>query len=148
MTGSRSVLVCRAGGALCAFPLEHVVETMRPQPCRAVPGMRDHVLGLALIRGQPTPVVALGEIIDPGGRQMAPTRLVSLFCGGVRGAVAVDAVTGIEDIEVEALASLPEVVSSGSQPIVDRVASFGDDLLLLLASARLIPQELPEWAGE
>ncbi len=36
--GDGRALICRAGDRVCALPLVHVVETMRPQPIEPVSG--------------------------------------------------------------------------------------------------------------
>ena len=75
--GAELLLICRVHGRLCALPLWHVTETMRPLPIEVVAGTPHFVLGLAVIRGAPVPVVdaarLLGEADAPSGRWIALT---------------------------------------------------------------------------
>ncbi|HZE91839.1 MAG TPA: chemotaxis protein CheW, partial [Rhizobacter sp.] len=56
-------VICRVQGRLCALPLSHVVETMRPLPTETIAGAPDFVCGLAVIRGAPVPVVDLARLL-------------------------------------------------------------------------------------
>jgi hypothetical protein len=69
--GKRSSwLLCRAGNLLCALPIEHVIEIMRPLPVEQIAGAPHYVRGLSIIRGvaylfqlshQPKAVVAVDD---------------------------------------------------------------------------------------
>src|SRR6185436_6230529 len=60
---------CRVGGLLCALPLEHVEETMRPLAIEAIAGGPAFVRGLAVVRGAPIPAVdaVVGVVEIPSG---------------------------------------------------------------------------------
>ena len=57
-SGEQSVLV-QAGLHLCALPLGAVIETLRPLPLRPLAGAPAGVLGVAVVRGSPVPVIDL-----------------------------------------------------------------------------------------
>ena len=63
-TGSeRSLLLCQVGSLVCALPLEHISETMRPLSLQPFHGMPPFVDGLSIIRGAPVPVVDLARLL-------------------------------------------------------------------------------------
>lgn len=61
-TAKRGALL-RAQERLCAFPLESVIEVMRPLPIEPLPDVPAYVLGASLVRGLPTPIVDLGALL-------------------------------------------------------------------------------------
>jgi purine-binding chemotaxis protein CheW len=63
----QSTLLCRVRERLCALPLAHVVETMRPLPIEPLGGMPGFVQGIAIIRGAPVPVVDAGALLGSAG---------------------------------------------------------------------------------
>ncbi|MEI9986942.1 MAG: chemotaxis protein CheW [Aliidongia sp.] len=75
-----SWLVCRAGGRLCALPLDGVREAMRPLPIDTMAHAPAFVLGLSIIRGTPVPVVDAGLLA--GERPVVPGRYVTVEVGG------------------------------------------------------------------
>ena len=77
-SGSQT-LVVRVCTRLCAVPLAHVVETMRPLPVERIAGMPSFVRGVSIIRGVPTPVVDLGVVLGTPGE--AAERFVTLRLG-------------------------------------------------------------------
>src|SRR5215467_11854932 len=52
-----SFLLVRVHGSLCALPLGHVQEVLRPLPLQAVPGAPAFVCGVTVIRGGVMPVI-------------------------------------------------------------------------------------------
>jgi chemotaxis signal transduction protein len=52
-------LVVGVKGRLCAVPLSHVIEIMRPLPVEPISSVPSFVQGISIIRGIPTPVVDL-----------------------------------------------------------------------------------------
>jgi purine-binding chemotaxis protein CheW len=59
-------LVFRCGAHTVALPLEQAVEVMRPLPIVPLAGAPEFVLGLAVVRGAPTPVVAVERLLTGG----------------------------------------------------------------------------------
>src|SRR5262245_27177172 len=97
------MLVTRVGGVACALPVGHVVDTNRPLPVEPTGGGRganDQALavvdGLAMIRGEPVPVVDARRLLGvPGGEA---TRFVVVRAAQRRVALAVDAVLDVRRI--------------------------------------------------
>lgn len=140
--GAGMSLFCRVQARLCALPLECVLETMRPLPLEPLPGASPFVSGLAVIRGGPVPVVDAARLF--GARDSNPGRWVTLAVGGRWVALAVDAVLGVAALPGESLQALPPLLKEAGPDVVEAIGIQDAELLLLLASSRLVPNEL--WA--
>jgi purine-binding chemotaxis protein CheW len=124
------------------MPLSHVVEIMRPLPLQAIAGTEPFVAGAAVIRGLPTPVVdcgaLLGQLTPP-----APTRWATIRCKGGVAALAFEQVLGVHPLsQVE---DLPPLLR-GSDAVA-AIASVDAELVLVLASTRLVPDSLWQSLG-
>jgi len=135
-------LLCRVGDFLCALPLEHVEEAMRPMAVEAIAGVPSFVRGLAVVRGVPIPVVDAGSLFS--GVASHATRFVTVKTGSRRIALAVDAVVGVVEIPPGSLEALPLLFQDSTLDMIAAIGTLDTDLLLVLQSARLIPEEL--WA--
>jgi purine-binding chemotaxis protein CheW len=135
------VLLVRAGASLCAIPILAVVETMRALPVRPAKGAAPFVRGLAIIRGEPTPVVDLGALL--GGSDAAPgVRFVTLRSGDRHVAIDVDAVVGVRAIDVDAFAATPKLLGGAVPEQVERLGTLDGQMLAVLDTARLFSEEL------
>ena len=132
--GNRYLFV-RAGSVACAIPIAHVIETCRPLPTQPLAGVPDHVRGLAIVRGEPVPVVELGRLV--GVRVDHPTRFVIVHAGPRRVALLVDAVVDVRALDDATVAALPPAVEPGPRAI-GGVGALDRDLLVVLESSRLI----------
>lgn len=135
-----AVLALRAGPTSCALPVAHVVETLRPLPTQPLPDAPTFVLGLAVIRGEPTPVIDLARLL--GTATGTCTRFVTVAVDGRRAALAVDAVNGVRSLPAGALGTLPPLLREAER--VEAVGRLDAQLLLVLRAARLVSEE--EWA--
>src|SRR5262245_28543967 len=81
---------------------------MRVLPCKSLGGVSEYVLGVSLIRGQPTPVVDLRRLLGIAAPE-PPAQLVLVRCGERRAALAVDRVFGLRSLADDA-ASTPRGV--------------------------------------
>ena len=135
------VLLCRAGGRLCALPIAHVVETMRPLPTESIAGMPSWMRGLAIIRGASVPVLALGELL--GAAAIQPTRLVTITVGDRQIALMVDSVLGVRAVPAGSQMDLP----MGGAEVVSSRGMLDTESLLVLRSVRLIPEPLSTGHG-
>jgi purine-binding chemotaxis protein CheW len=134
-------LLARTRTRLCAIPLAHVVEVMRPLPVTPLSGSPGCVLGLALVRGAPTPVVDLGSLLF-GAEPAEAARFVSLRLGEARGAVlALEQVLGVGALP-ESGTALPPLLAGASADAVAAVARLDAELLLVLEAARTVPNEV------
>jgi purine-binding chemotaxis protein CheW len=125
---------------LCAIPLQYVSETMRPLPIEPVPGMPPSVRGLSIIRGVPVPVVDVATAIAGGGS--TPTRFVTVTVGARSVALAVDSIVGVRTIDASEINELPMLLANASNEGIAAIGILDAKLLLLLQSARLIPDDV------
>ncbi len=132
-------LLCRVGSRLCALPLQHVLETLRPLPVEPLSGAPEHVLGIALIRGVAQPVVDVARLLGEPDAQV--TRYITILVGERRVALAVGAVLGTRPLMKDAWQQLPPLLRHAGQEAVAALGELDAELLLVLDSARLVPAE-------
>jgi len=133
-------LCCRVATFLCALPLEHVVETMRPLVIQPILGAPSFVQGVAVIRGEPVPVVDAGQLM--GTEATRPGRWVTVKAGDRRVALAVDNILSITRLPSGSLRDLPPLFRAANSEAVSKISALDTELLLVLRSARLVPEEL------
>jgi purine-binding chemotaxis protein CheW len=142
-TRGRQSLLVRVQTRVCAVPLMHVLETMRPLPIESIRGMSAFVRGVSIIRGLPTPVVDLGAVLGaPGG---AAERIVTLRLGDRQVALSVDAVLGVRDLDLSAVQELPPLLRGASQDVVEAIGTLDEQFLMVLRAGRELPDEV--WQG-
>lgn len=134
-------VVCRVGSCLCALPVAHVDETMRPLPVEPLAGTHPFILGVAIIRGVPTPVVDAGLLLGAGAVP-SPKRFVALRVAERRVALAVDAVVGVRALPADSLAALPPLLQDAGT--VSAIGTLDSGLLLVLRGGRIVPESM--WA--
>ncbi|MDB4962355.1 MAG: chemotaxis protein CheW [Myxococcales bacterium] len=132
------VLLCHVAGRACSLPLEVVIETMRPLPIRQVPGGPPAVLGISIIRGEPTIVVDAGRIL--GDHAGVPERFVTLRLGARAIALAVDSVTGVRRLQRAQLHELPPLLAGAEA--IEALGVADQELLLALRAAHLVPDDV------
>jgi purine-binding chemotaxis protein CheW len=138
---TRALLV-RAGGALCAIPLHHVVETMRPLPTTELAGAPPFLAGVAVIRGEAVPVVELRRFLGPSGEATVPsTRFVVVRAGARRFALAVEAVVATAELATSGATPLP-LLGEACRSAIESVGALDDELLMILSVARVVPAEV------
>lgn len=139
----QAVLLCRVGLFTCALPLEHVSETMRPQPFEPLSGTAPFVDGVSVIRGDPVPVVDLARLLGSGTDELR-TRLVLVKVGQRCVALSVGSVIGVRALESSVLNELPPLLGGASAQVVVSLGSLDARLLLLLETSRIVPDA--SWA--
>lgn len=129
-------LVCRVATRTCALPVGVVIETMRPLPLEPIAGAPAFVLGLAIIRGEPVPVVDAARLLGaPPGQA---SRFVTLRTRPRPVALAVDDVLGVHRIAGEQLVALPALAGEIAGDVVAAVGALDARLLVVLEAARLV----------
>ncbi|HEV8313831.1 MAG TPA: chemotaxis protein CheW [Burkholderiaceae bacterium] len=132
-------LICRVRARLCALPLRHVLEILRPLPVEPLAGAPRFVRGLAMLRGAPVPVVDAARLL---GDDDAPTqRYVALAIGERRIALAVGEVLGVRAVPAQSVHALPPLLQEAAADIVTAIGRLDADLLLVLNGAHLLPEE-------
>jgi purine-binding chemotaxis protein CheW len=134
---------------------------MRPLPVEPVAGAPSFVLGLAVIRGQPTPVIDAARLLSSGANSvgrpapdpvlpdatapdpvsMPARRFVTLRVGERTVALALDAVLEVRLLPPELLNDTPSLLGSGTES-VSALGALDTQLLLVLEAGRLIPESL------
>jgi purine-binding chemotaxis protein CheW len=140
-------LLCRIGSRIGALALEDVRETMRPLPIEPMSGMPPFVLGLAIIRGFPTPVVDAGRLVGSAASPSSivspsPARFVSLKLGERTAALSVDAVLDVRSLPAETLSAIPPLLCGEDAELVSIIGALDAKLLLVLEAARLLPDSV------
>lgn len=126
---------------MCALPLAHVVETLRPLPVEPLAGAPAFVQGLCVIRGEPRPVVDAARLLSTPAPGEPPTtaRFVTVRTGAQQVALAVDAVLGVRTVPPESLQDLPPLLQEACAEAVAAIGRLDAELLLVLRSSRLLP---------
>ena len=136
-TTQESMLVCRVRTRLCAVPVVHVIETLRPLPVRPLPELPPFVTGVSLIRGQAVPVVDPGLLLA-GAEPPRPARFLLLRAGERRVAFAVEAVVGVRSVTPAALAELPPLLRRSEGELVSALLTLDAEVALVLGATRVL----------
>ena len=139
--GDHRFLLCRIGSRIGALSLNDVREVMRPLPIEPLTGAPPFVLGLAVVRGSPTPVIDAGRLLGPIGLP-SPARFVSLRLGERTAALAVDAVLDVRTLGKGSVADIPPLLRDAGNDVASSIGALDTELLLVLKAARLIPESL------
>lgn len=132
------VLVCRVRNRLCALPATQISEIMRPLPIERLPGAPPFLLGVAVIRGAPSPVVDLAQLLDE--RRSKPTYFVATGQGDRRVALTIDGVIGVRPMPHAPSDGFPSVVESAAAGFVASVRVLGRETLVVLSSGKIMPE--------
>jgi purine-binding chemotaxis protein CheW len=134
-------LLVVAGSSTYAIPIAHVVETMRPLPIETIAGAPSFVLGLAVVRGKPVPVVDLEAVVG-AGRTRSIARFVALKLGERSVALAVGAVIGMRELGEARVMEMPPLLREATTDVIDAIGVLDRELLLVLRASRLLPEEI------
>jgi purine-binding chemotaxis protein CheW len=116
---------------------------MRPLGIEPIAGMPSFVAGVSIIRGAPTVVVTLSALV--GAPACDVSRFVTIRAGERTVALAVEAVVGVRDIDDDRLAEAPPLLRGALPGIVDALGALDAELLLVLRTAKLVPDAV--WAA-
>jgi purine-binding chemotaxis protein CheW len=136
-----SCLVFKVDSLVCALPIASVVETMRPLPVQRLEQAPEMVLGLAMVRGIPTPVIDAGRLMGAGPLAQLG-RFVSVAVGARRIALAVTSVWGIRAVSAQSLRAMPAVLTRADTQAVAAIGALDQELLMLLQGVRLVPESV------
>jgi purine-binding chemotaxis protein CheW len=134
----RAVLLCQVGSIVCALPLEHVSETMRPLPLEVLAGTAPFVAGVSIIRGEPVPIVDLSRLLGNDSDE-ARTRLVVVRVAERHAALSVGRVIGVRSLDPASLRQMPPLLGGASAEMTAAVGLLDARLLLLLETWRALP---------
>ena len=137
---ARTAILARTGQRTLAIAVEDAIEIMRPMPIEPMPGLPAYVLGTALIRGLPTPVLDLARLL--GETTGGPgSRFVIVRDGDRFLALALQQVIGLRAMEAGAWQTLPSLLE-GAAPHVTALGVLPEGLVSLLRTGRLCPSEV------
>jgi purine-binding chemotaxis protein CheW len=136
------LFVVMVGARACAFPLQHVAETMRPLPIKSVAGTPSFVRGVSVIRGTPTPVVDLKALLENSENSTSYGRFVSLKLEDRRVVIGVDSVVGLKHLDSAQLGELPPLLRDVNVGLIESFGTRDSELLLVLRAARIVPDEV------
>lgn len=149
MSEAVSLVLRPSADTLVAFPAEHVVETMRPLDVSPVVGAPELVVGVAVVRGRPIPIVDMALLLGSGraavgsSSSAAHLRWVTVRVGTRR--------VGLQVAEVIGLRRLPAAVkTAAAAPLLrglargtaDALSVLDGELLVVLDTARILGPEL------
>jgi purine-binding chemotaxis protein CheW len=138
---TEAMLVVRTRAFLCALPIAAVVETMRPLPIRGPSGTPRFVRGLAIVRGEPLPVLDLGALLGAED-EATGSRFVTIRSGSRHLVVLVDAVVGIRALNLATIAATPPLLTEALPALIERLGTLDGQTLAVLGTARLLSEEL------
>ena len=130
-------LVVGVKGRLCAVPLTHVLEIMRPLSLEPISGVPSFVQGISIIRGLPTPVVDLGVLL--GMANSVADRFVTLRVGDRQVALSVDSVLGVRELDVSKMGELPPLLQGASKNTIAAMGTLDEQLLVVLSAGWELP---------
>jgi len=137
----REALIVEVESRVCALPLAHVIETMRPLPIESLADVPPFVRGVAIIRGIPTPVVDLGAML--GRLNECVERFVIVRIGQKQIALSVSTVLGIRDLErAMMIQELPSLLKGASKDVVEEIGTLDEQVLLILREGWELPAEV------
>ncbi len=136
-----SALIVTAGSHLCAFALRRVREVMRPQPVQPLSTSFPFMEGVAMIRGEPTPVLNLARLLGDA-QPPPPERLVTVDVGPRSVAMAVGSVRAIRALDLESVRDLPPLLRDSDSEQIERLALLDTEFVAMLSEAKLVPEAL------
>jgi purine-binding chemotaxis protein CheW len=125
---------------VCALLLPYVIETMRPLPIEPIAAAPPFVLGVAIVRGVPTPVVDLAAVL--GARGGVPGRFVTLRLGDRQVALSVDAILGIRNLDDAKIRALPPLLQEASTDTIEAIGTLDAQFLMVLRAGWMLPDEV------
>jgi purine-binding chemotaxis protein CheW len=136
-----SVLLVRTQSWYCALPVAEVTETCRPLQTQSVDGVPPYVRGVAVIRGESTPVLHLGALLA-GGNGEPGRRYVTVKLRGRPVALEVDEVIGVRHLSRAQIASAKPLVSGVLTERIGELGVLDGQLLAWLDTGRLLGSDL------
>jgi purine-binding chemotaxis protein CheW len=133
-------LVVGVAGRLCAVPLTHVIEIMRPLSVEPISHAPSFVQGISIIRGIPTPVVDLGALL--GAPNGVADRFVTLRVGERQVALGVDSVLGVRELDTSKIGKLPPLLQGASRDVIEAMGMLDEQLLVVLRAGWELPDEV------
>lgn len=143
---SEAYLLFRSRSRVGALVLSDVREVMRPLPVETIPGAPALVMGVAVIRGIPSPVIdaarLMADATDSVADRSAPTRFISLKLGARGACLAVDAVLDVRVLPAEQFHQTPPLLGGAGAQHLPFIGAVDRELLIVLNAARMLPESV------
>ena len=136
------IFVVMAGSHVCAFPVLHVAETMRPLPIKPFAGLPSFVRGVSVIRGTPTLVVDLKALLENSENSSCYGRFVTLKLNDRQVVIGVDSVIGLRNLDSAQLCEFPPLLRDVATDLIESFEIRDAQLLLVLRAAHIVPDEV------
>jgi purine-binding chemotaxis protein CheW len=141
-------LFCRTGSCIAALPLIDIREIMRPLQVEPLSAAPDFVLGVAVVRGIPTPVVdaemllCASSLSSDRAASHSGSRFILLKVGERAVALVVDAVLDTRSLPTGIPDQIPPLLHHAGTQVVGQIGALDTTLLLVLQTARLVPDSV------
>jgi purine-binding chemotaxis protein CheW len=133
-------LVVGVESRVCAIPLVHVLETMRPLPIEPIAGTPSFVQGISVIRGLPTPVIDLGILLGASGN--IGGRYVTLRLNGRQVGLSVERIIGVRELDTSLIKELPPLLHGAPKDVIEAMGTLDAQVLVVLRSGWELPDEV------
>lgn len=130
-------LLVRCAERALGVPVGRVIETMRPPHLEVLPHAPSWLAGSAIIRGEPTPVLALDALLQLGVGTR--TRLVTVRMSTRRAGVLVDSVDRV--VHLNNPRSLATLLPFLDHATVSHLTETDGELVSLLDVLRLVSED-------
>lgn len=139
----QSFLVFRLNTVVCAIPLKHVSEVMRPLPLDKFASLPHFYAGVSVIRGIPTPVLDLKKTLGVDDEETPSRRERFVLVDSEKQKIAclVDEVLGIEDIDPQFITKTLGFFQKANRDLITGMGTLDQKLLLVLESLVTLPEE-------
>ena len=139
-SSGRQALLVGVSNSVCALPLAHVIETMRPLPVERIAGAPPYICGVSIVRGLPTPVVDLGMVL--GLADAVAGRFVTLRLGDQQVAVTVETVLGVRNLDSCKIEDLAPLLQTAPQETIESIGTLDARMLFVLRAGCRMPEEV------
>jgi purine-binding chemotaxis protein CheW len=139
-SSGRPVLLVGVSHSICALPLVHVIETMRPLPLETIAGVPPYVCGASIVRGIPTPVVDLGIVLGKAGGTNG--RFVALRLGDKQVVFSVRAVLGVQSLDQSQIEDLPPLLQGATNETIESIRTLDRQMLFVLRASCVLPDNV------
>jgi len=141
---SKSVLLFRMQTVVCAMPISHVSEILRPLPYETFKDLPPFISGVSVIRGTPLPVLNLNYLLGHEEKNSHMQRFIIIRNEDTHLACLVDEVIGIENIEAKTITEAPPLLRNTHADLISAMGVLDQKFLLVLQTLIDLPQEFRE----
>ncbi|ATO48446.1 chemotaxis protein CheW [Brevibacillus laterosporus] len=128
-----SYILFTMGNETFGFPLENVLEIVKPMPITKVPKSPEYVEGVINLRGNILAILQIRKMFGlPSIELTEESRFIVLKIDGFEAGIVVDGVSEVAKIAPSSIKTAPPVVAGLDGSNLAGIAQEGERLLLLL----------------